>query len=188
MADTSFNDTLNEIGQKIKDTVDGLTKKADEVITIQGLKSKRRAAVRAINEQYLALGKLAYSAISEAGEKGGIPEDQLNCCQIIEEQKDLIEAIETEIEEARIKKEEADDLDDWLNEDEEFDFDEPEEAAVKSAPEADEIIGAAQGAVEEAKAAADEAAQGAVDAVEEAAEEAAEVAEEVVEEAVDAAE
>lgn len=56
-----MKDFLSEITKAISDVANEVSRKADEAITVQGMKSQQRMSRREIEKEYIELGKLVYS-------------------------------------------------------------------------------------------------------------------------------
>lgn len=149
-----MSDVLNDIGKKVMETFDGLTKKADEVITIQGLKSKQRQAQRAIDDCYYELGKIVYGKYKDGV---NVAEEAKEFCAKVEEQFGVIAKLDEEIEAARIKKDE--DIEDWFDEDEVVSeaVDKAKDISEQAKEAAEEAAVEVENAAEEIKAAVEDA-------------------------------
>lgn len=75
-----MNDFINEITKAIAGVANEVTHKADQVITVQGMKSQQRMSRREIEKQYIELGKIVYAKYN-----GGvnIAEDAVPHCEEI---------------------------------------------------------------------------------------------------------
>ena len=132
---TVMSDFFEDIKKRISDTAEDLGKKADEVIAVQGLRSQKRSAKRAINEQYIELGRIVYGKYQDGSVE--IAEEAVPFCEMIKELFDKIEAYDQEIEErrSRMKTDKNGEEDIFEAEDDFFeeDSDEAEEAAPEDA-------------------------------------------------------
>lgn len=130
-----MSDFFEDIKKRISDTAEDLGKKADEVIAVQGLRSQKRSAKRAINEQYIELGRIVYGKYQDGSVE--IAEEAVPFCEMIKELFDKIEAYDQEIEErrSRMKTDKNGEEDIFEAEDDFFeeDSDEAEEAAPEDA-------------------------------------------------------
>lgn len=133
---TVMSDFFEDIKKRISDTAEDLGKKADEVIAVQGLRSQKRSAKRAINEQYIELGRIVYGKYQDGSVE--IAEEAVPFCEMIKELFDKIEAYDQEIEErrSRMKTDKNGEEDIFEAEDDFFEEDSDEtEETEEAAPE-----------------------------------------------------
>ena len=116
-----MSEFIDELTQRVKETIDVVSKKADEVITIQGLKSQKRNAKRAIKNEYAELGKLVFARYQK-GE--ALDEEAMAHCEQINDQMNFIEQIDEDI--INIQLKDDIDLDEDFDDEDDVDESDPE--------------------------------------------------------------